>query len=80
MFDILIYQKKKVKVSCGKDTITGTITNHYEQFGLIKVNNVLLPLEHVRMIEIIEDHDPFDHAALPLHHPNKGASYSEMLY
>ncbi|SEF88198.1 hypothetical protein [Paenibacillus sp. UNC499MF] len=81
MFDILIYQKQKVKVSCGNDTITGVISNHYEQFGLIKMNNVLLPIEHILMIEVVEEEsDPFCYAALPSQAINKGASLREMLY
>lgn len=55
MFEILVCQKNKVKVACGADILEGVISSYYEQFQLIKVNNVLLPIEHIHWIEVLDE-------------------------
>jgi len=55
MFEMLICQKNKVKVACGADIMVGIISSYYEQFQLIKVNNVLLPIEHIHWIEVLDE-------------------------
>lgn len=55
MFDMLIGCKKTVTLRCGKNEIVGVITNYYEPFRLLKINNMLLPLELIEQIEVMDD-------------------------
>ncbi|AQR79182.1 hypothetical protein [Paenibacillus larvae] len=65
MFEMLICQKNKVKVACGADIMVGIISSYYEQFQLIKVNNVLLPIEHIHWIEVLDE----DLECTPMNNP-----------
>lgn len=54
MFEMLISYKKEVSIRCGKDEIRGVITNYYPTFRLLKLNNVLIPIELIEQIEVLE--------------------------
>jgi hypothetical protein len=58
MFDMLISCKKKVAIRCGPNDITGVITNFYEPFRLLKINNILLPIEHIESITVLDGNTP----------------------
>jgi hypothetical protein len=58
MFDTLISCKKKVAIRCGPNDITGVITNYYEPFRLLKINNILLPIEHIECITVLDGTPP----------------------
>ncbi|MFC0213948.1 hypothetical protein ACFFK0_16065 [Paenibacillus chartarius] len=57
MFDMLIGCKKTVSVRCGSNDIVGVISHFYEPFRLLKINNVLLPLELVEHIIVLDEPD-----------------------
>lgn len=54
MFEMLISCKKEVSIRCGKDEIRGVITNYHPTFRLLKLNNVLIPIELIEQIEVLE--------------------------
>ncbi|MFC5449592.1 hypothetical protein [Paenibacillus aestuarii] len=54
MFNMLICCKQTVSIRCGKDDIKGVISNYYPAFQLIKVNNVLIPIELIEHIEVLD--------------------------
>lgn len=54
MFEMLISCKKEVSIRCGKDEIRGVITSYYPTFRLLKLNNVLIPIELIEQIEVLE--------------------------
>ncbi|KRF21576.1 hypothetical protein ASG93_09470 [Paenibacillus sp. Soil787] len=54
MFEMLISCKKEVSIRCDKDEIRGVITNYYPAFRLLKLNNVLIPIELIEQIEVLE--------------------------
>lgn len=56
MFEMLISCKKEVSIRCGKDEIKGIITNYYPSFRLLKMNNIMIPLELIEQIEVLEPH------------------------
>jgi hypothetical protein len=63
MFEMLIGCKKTVALRCGKNEIVGVISNYYEPFRLLKINNMLLPLELIEQIEVLDDELPDDSRA-----------------
>ncbi|SDN28826.1 hypothetical protein SAMN04487897_102394 [Paenibacillus sp. yr247] len=70
MFEMLISSKKEVSIRCGKDEIKGIIANYYHSFQLLKMNNILIPIELIEQIEVLE---PESTSALShIHHENKG--------
>ncbi|NEW08136.1 hypothetical protein GK047_19230 [Paenibacillus sp. SYP-B3998] len=64
MFEWLIICKEQVKITCGAHTLVGTISNYYKAFQLIKIQNVLIPIECIREIEVLESS-----ASSTLHEP-----------
>ncbi|UKS24704.1 hypothetical protein LOZ80_24230 [Paenibacillus sp. HWE-109] len=54
MFEMLISQRSMVSIRCGKDDIKGIITHYHEQFQLLKISNVLIPIELIEQIEVLE--------------------------
>ncbi|NOU99870.1 hypothetical protein [Paenibacillus planticolens] len=54
MFEKLISCKNEVSIRCGKDEIKGVITNYYSAFRLVKIRNVLIPIELIEQIEVLE--------------------------
>jgi hypothetical protein len=71
MFDMLIYCKNKVRIHCGGDDIVGFISCYYAPFRLVKINNVLLPIELIKQIEVL-DEEPAS-AAIEKRHPLRDA-------
>ncbi|MCD1259340.1 hypothetical protein B5M42_010880 [Paenibacillus athensensis] len=55
MFEWLIICKEKVRITCGNHSMVGTISSYYKAFQLIKINNVLIPIEHIREIEVLSE-------------------------
>lgn len=53
MFEKLISCKNEVSIRCGKDEIRGVITNYYSAFRLVKISNVLIPIELIEQIEVL---------------------------
>ncbi|NQX71724.1 hypothetical protein HQN90_37180 [Paenibacillus alba] len=64
MFEMLISHKTEVSIRIGKDDIQGVITQYYHQFQLLKISNVLIPIELIEHIEVLEPASP--NAAMPL--------------
>jgi|GEM_PF-2177491 len=58
MFNMLICCKQTVSIRCGKDDIKGVISNYYPAFRLIKINNVLIPIELIEHIEVLDGASP----------------------
>ncbi|MEC0228912.1 hypothetical protein [Paenibacillus alba] len=54
MFEMLISHKTEVSIRIGKDDIQGVITQYYHQFQLLKISNVLIPIELIEQIEVLE--------------------------
>jgi hypothetical protein len=54
MFNMLICCKKTVSIRCGNDDIKGIISNYYQAFRLLKINNILIPLELIEHIEVLD--------------------------
>ncbi|OPH51990.1 hypothetical protein BC351_33975 [Paenibacillus ferrarius] len=54
MFEMLINHKTEVSIRIGKDNIQGVITHYYQQFQLLKISNVLIPIELIEQIEVLE--------------------------
>jgi hypothetical protein len=70
MFEMLISSKKEVSIRCGKDEIKGVITSYYQTFRLLKISNILIPIELIEQIEVLEPASLS--SALPyIHHENK---------
>ena len=55
MFHKLIVEKRRVQLFCGQDTIVGTITKYYDLFQLIKIDNILIPVELIHHIEVLDE-------------------------
>ncbi|MDD9266356.1 hypothetical protein ACFPES_04850 [Paenibacillus sp. GCM10023248] len=58
MFEKLISCKNEVSIRCGKDEIRGVITNYYSAFRLVKISNVLIPIELIEQIEVLTPASP----------------------
>jgi hypothetical protein len=54
MFEKLISSKNEVSIRCGNDEIRGVITNYYSAFQLLKISNIMIPLELIEQIEVLE--------------------------
>ncbi|MBD0380020.1 hypothetical protein [Paenibacillus sedimenti] len=54
MFNMLIGCKKMVSIRYGKDDIRGVISSYYQAFRLLKINNILIPIELIEHIEVLE--------------------------
>ncbi|MFD0697330.1 hypothetical protein ACFQZT_24965 [Paenibacillus sp. GCM10027628] len=54
MFNMLIGCKKMVSIRCGKDDIRGVISSYYQAFRLLKINNILIPIELIEQIEVLD--------------------------
>ncbi|MBP1962466.1 hypothetical protein [Paenibacillus aceris] len=54
MFEKLISCKSEVSIRCGQDEIKGIITNYYSAFRLLKIRNILIPIELIEQIEVLE--------------------------
>ena len=51
MFDLLLGET--VSIKCGKSSITGILSDYYGIFQLVKVNDILLPVELVEYVEVL---------------------------
>lgn len=72
MFEMLISCKTKVSIRCGKDEIKGIITNYYPTFRLLKMNNIMIPLELIEQIEVLEPVENSPSKAQPhIHRENR---------
>ncbi|TXK85508.1 hypothetical protein [Paenibacillus sp. N3.4] len=57
MFQALITSKNTVCIRCGNDDIQGIISTYYAPFQLLKINNILIPIEMIEHIEVLEAAD-----------------------